>query len=240
MDENNGILRNRIEKIWEQADFSTFFQQILQKPIQNIKKGKLLFSEGDQLEKLYFIKTGFVKLYRLSEKGKESTIYLFGPGHLLGIRALLSKDKRARHNAETITDVQIISILRGEFFEAIATHPEYLVDFVHLVIYRLNYTERKLEGFILTDATARVANFLNDCALRFGKEENGHILLPFRLTHQRIAEFVGSFRETVTLAINKLEKEGILTMKKGEIVIKDPKKLKLNPYVQTYSTPEVK
>lgn len=225
MDENNGVLRNRIEKIWERANFATFFQNVLQKPVQNIKRGEILFSEGDQLEMIYFIKSGFVKLYRLSEKGKESTIYLFGPGHLLGIRALLSEDKCAKHNAEAMTDVQIIPVLRGQFFQALCNHSEYLVDLVHIVIDRLNYTERKLEGFILTDATARVANFLNDCALRFGEKKNGHITLPFPMTHQRIAEFVGSFRETVTLALHKLEKEHVLVVEKGKVTIVDPEKL---------------
>lgn len=230
MTKDNGLLKKRLEKIWGQADFETFFQHIANRSVIAVKKGTTLFNEDDRLEKLYFIKRGFVKLYRLSEKGKESTIYLFGPGHILGIRALLAEDKLAKHHAQAMTDLTIITISRRDFFDAAAEHPEYLVDFIHLVIHRLNYTERKLEGFVTTDATARVANFLNDCALRFGKKKNGHIILPFRLTHQKIAEFVGSFRETVTVALNRLKKAGIIRIERGEITITDPIKLKLKTY----------
>ena len=226
MNRNNGVLKKRLEKIWGQANFETFFQHIVKRPVIAVKKGTTIFNEGDQLSKLYFIKEGLVKLYRLSEKGKESTIYLFGPGHILGIRALLSEDECAKHHAQAMTDLTMITISRSDFLDAISSHPEYLVDLIQLVADRLTYTERKLEGFILTDATARVANFLSDCALRFGKKKNGHIALPFPMTHQRIAEFVGSFRETVTLALHKLEKENVLMVEKGTVTIVDPKKLK--------------
>lgn len=108
---------------------------------------------------------------------------------------------------------------RKEYLSLALEHPENLLDLLHVFIERLNYTERKLEGFILTDATARVANFLADCAKRFGP------VLPLPLTHQRIAEFVGSFRETVTVALNRLQKEKILKVDRGKITILNLKKL---------------
>lgn len=223
---NNSELKlvERLSTIWQKPDFKTFFEKYSKKKSVLIKKNTIIFNDGQLLDNIYYIKTGFVKLYRLSENGRESTIYLYGPGQILGIRALTSEDESAKHYAESITDLKIVTLSRKEYLEIVKENPQYLIDLLHVFIDRLNYTERKLEGFILTDNTARVASFLLDCMTRFCK--NGDKVLPIPLTHQRIAEFVGSFRETVTVSLNKLEKEKVLKMEKGKVTILDTKKLK--------------
>ena len=224
--QNDDKLDNRLQDIWQKPDFNLFFKTYSKSKSHLVKKGTVIFNEGDSLERLYFIKDGFVKLYRLSDQGRETTIYLYGPGNILGIRALTSKDECAKHYAEAITDLQIITLSRKDYMQILREHPEHIVDLLHVFINRLNYTERKLEGFIITDTTARVAYFLADCAERFGKVINGQYEIPLNLTHQRVAEFVGSFRETVTLALQKLEKDRVLKNDRGKITILDIKKLK--------------
>ena len=225
---DNIKLTERLLKIWQPADFTHFFDKFSKKGPILIKKGTVLFNEAQPLDRLYFIKEGFVKLYRLSDKGRESVIYLYGSGQILGIRALTSEDECAKHYAEAITDLKIITVSRKEYFEAVSNHPEYLLDLLHVFIDRLNYTEKKLAGFILTDTIARVAFFLSDCAGRFGEKKDGKIELPLSLTHQRISEFVGSFRETVTVALQKLEKEGTISINRGKVAILNLKKLHIH------------
>lgn len=87
----------------------------------------------------------------------------------MGVRALTSEDECARHYAEAITDLEMTTIEREEYFEILSENPEYLVDLLHVFINRLNHTEKKLEGFILTDATAREAQ---DKADRMGNFYN--------------------------------------------------------------------
>lgn len=219
-------LKKRLDNIWKDPEFPKFFREVVKKPAKIIKKGTLLFDEFDKLNCVYCILEGFVKLYRLSDEGRETTTYLYGPGSISGIRALTSEDERAKHFAEAITDLKVVTISRREYLDVLYKHPEYIVDLAHIFMQRLNYTERKLEGFIVTDAVARVAIFLNDVVKRFCKDAKGPVIeLPLELTHQRISEFVGSFRETVTLALHKLEKKGILKIKRSQITILDPKRL---------------
>lgn len=216
----------RLKKIWESPDFTYLFTKF-GKPAKNLKKGTVLFYEDQPLNNLYLITEGFVKLYRLSEEGKETTSYLFGPGDILGIRALTSQDQKAKHSAQALSDVKILTICHKTYLEKVALNPESLADLTYLFMDRLNYTERKLEGFIATDAISRVANFLVDCVNRFCNNKNeNNIVLPLELTHQRIAEFVGSFRETVSVAIEKLEKNGVLKTHRGIVTILDLEKLK--------------
>lgn len=221
-------LKQRLKNIWEDPDFPKFFKEVVKNPAKFIKKGTLLFDEHEQLTHVYCILDGFVKLFRLSDEGRETTTYLYGPGSISGIRALTSGDERAKHYAEAITDLKVVMIPKQEYLDILHNHPEYIVDLAHIFMQRLNYTERKLEGFIVTDAVTRVAIFLDDVVKRFCKNSKGPtIVLPLELTHQRISEFVGSFRETVTLALHKLEKQGILKIKRSQITILDPKKLEM-------------
>ena len=216
----------RLEKISHPPDFFSFFENFSKRPSLKIKKGNTLFYEGDEPGKLYLIKSGFVKLYKMSPEGRSTIIYLYGPGSILAIRAVTTAEKRLRHTAEAITDLEVITIPEKDYLEAVSNNPEYLVDLLYVFIDRLNHTERRLEGFILTDAMTRVASFLYDLVIRFGIKKDGKIELPLSLTHQTISEFVGSFRETVTVAINRLKKEGILEDKRGKIIILNLQKLK--------------
>lgn len=226
MTEDPAKIKKRLDSIWESPNFASFFESYSKRTPINIKKGSIIFYEGDQPDRLYFLKEGFIKMYHSSEEGRDAIIYLFGPGSLLGVRALTSEDRALRHNAEAITDAKIISISRRDYLNLLAEHPEHLVDLLHIFISRLNYTERKLEGFILADTTARVANFLYDTATRFGRKRGKEVLLPIPFTHQLVAEFVGAFRETVTNSLNKLAKENIIKIERSKIIILSVSKLK--------------
>lgn len=230
MDANNQQLRARLNTIWQARDFTSFLKALSDKKPHVIKKGTIIFNEGDPVNRLYFIIDGYLKLYRVSEEGRDSTSYLLGPSYVLGIRALTSEDECAKHNAQALTNISVITISHKEYFELLTGHPEFLVDLLHVFIDRLNYTERKLEGFMLTDATARVANFLLDTNQRFNSKNSQPVTLPLKLTHQLIADFVGSFRETVTLSLKKLEGEKIISNNKGLITIINLNRLKRYSY----------
>lgn len=225
MAESKTQLSKRLNNLWQGPDFFSFFEKYSKRPARRYKKDSTIFYEGDFSGKIYFIKSGFVKLYRMSENGRDAVIYLYGPGSILGLRALTAKDGILRHSADTLTECEISTMDTDEYRKILTDHPEYIVDLMHMFIKRLNSTETKLEGFILTDTEARIANFLVDVAQRFGIKKGKYIQLPLPLTHQRIADFVGAFRETATIAINKLEKENILTIKKGVVVINNMKTL---------------
>lgn len=219
------MLKKRLAQIWQAPNFPEFFQKVSNNPPRLVKKGTILFNDGEPLNKLYFIREGFIKLYRLSDDGQETTIYLYGSGSILGIRALTSKDQCAKHFAEALTDLKLWTMQREDYLKLLEEHPEYILDLTHVFMQRLNYTERKLESMIATNVLTRIAIFLEDVALRFANLDKEPITLPLPLTHQRIAEFVGSVRETVTMAIQRLEKEGVLTVNRGQVVILNLEKL---------------
>lgn len=219
-------LRSRLTKIWEPPNLYAFFKKYAKRPPRIIKKGTVLFNPGDPLQGVYFIEEGFIKLYEVSEGGKETIIYLTGPGNMLSLRAIISKEQTAHQYTEAITEVKLYTMTMQELHSVLLEHPEHIIDLLHVVIDRLNHAERRVEGFVAGDVTSRVANFLYDAAIRFGQKKEQAVSFPVGLTHQRIADFVGSFRETVTVALNKLQKEGLIKMSRGKIAILNLEKLR--------------
>ena len=226
MSDNKELLQERLGKIWEPPGLLEFFRTYTKKPPRKIKKGTVLFNPGDPLQGVYFIEEGFVKLYEMSEDGKETIIYLTGPGNLLSLRAIISKEQTAHQYTEAITDVTLYTMTMPELHAVLLEHPEHFVDMIHVLIDRLNHAERRVEGFIAGDVTSRVANFLYDAAIRFGQKKGDVISFPVALTHQRIAEFVGSYRETVTISLHRLEKEKLIKLSRGKIAILNLEKLR--------------
>lgn len=222
---HRGELQKRLNTIWQRPDLFAFFKTHAKRPPRRIKKGTVLFNPGDPLAGVYFIAEGFIKLYEVSEDGRETIIYLTGPGNMLSLRALISKEQTAHQYTEAITDVTLYTMTMQELHEVLLEHPQYFVDLMHVLIDRLNHAERRVEGFIAGDVTSRVANFLYDAAIRFGQKKSETIIFPISLTHQRIADFVGAFRETVTLALNRLQKEGLIKLSRGKIAISNLEKL---------------
>lgn len=226
MKANNTPLEKRLEKLWQEPDFNSFFEKFSKRSPIKIGAGNIVFYEGDTPGKLYFIKSGFVKLYQMSPEGRSTIIYLVGPNTMIGLRALTNQDKKLKHTAEAITDTEVITISESDYINALSENPEYIIDLLSLFIDRLNHTERKLEGFILSDTTAHIASFLYDTVIRFSEVKNNKTVIPLPLTHQTISEFVGAFRETVTIAMNRLKKDGVLEDKRGKITITNVNKLK--------------
>lgn len=219
------LLEKRLQNLWQKPDFYEFFGKFVHRTPLKIKKGTIIFFEGDQPNKIYFVKKGFVKMYRSTDGSKDSIVYLYGPGNILGIRALTSKDEVLKHSAESLTDCEILTLSREDYIKILHDNPYYILDLLYVFIERLNYTERKLEGFISTDTLARVSNFIRDLALRFGEKDRNKISIPIPLSHQRIAEFVGAYRETVTISINKLINDKVITRDKSIITVINLKKL---------------
>ena len=225
MDKQKKELRDRLDRVWDPANFTSLFSEPNAPPVQFIKKGTIIFNTGDPLGRLYLIKEGFLKIYRLSEEGRETTSYLLGPGELLGLRTLLSKDDRTMHTAEAMTALRVQTISRKEAFERILNDPEILIELLQAYRDRLALTEKKFESFIYASTTPRVAIFLADCAKKFGIRKGKDIEIGLELTHQRIAEFVGAFRETVTLSLHRLEDEGIIRVNRGKVTVLNLEKL---------------
>jgi CRP-like cAMP-binding protein len=91
-----------------------------------------------------------------------------------------------------------------------------------LMVERRIQAERRVESLLSRTVESRVAEFLVDASERHGIPESRGVLIGVKYTHQEIADYVGSTRETVTLTLGDLRRRELLVFDHRRIVLTDP------------------
>jgi CRP/FNR family transcriptional regulator len=167
-----------------------------------------IFSEGDPGDAMFIVREGLVKLVSVSEKGAETILHILKTDQIFG--ELLFSEERRAFNAVASTDVLVTIIPQKSFEEILASFPEVARNFIRLLSRRLAKVEQEFAGFGHTWSYHRLGKVF----LQLGKEhgvptpEGTEILL--RLTHEDLANLIGTTRETVTTQIKKFKRLGLL------------------------------
>jgi len=187
--------------------------------IEPVEKGTLVTSPNSEEPRLYFVKSGAVRLYTMSMEGKELTLDVLTAGHLFGeIGAPVSS---RQVYAVTLEDSVICTMNYGQFTAILREKPDLAIKFIEIMSARLAEVEELLEHMAYSSVRKRLLFLLNKLADKFafaapyaGEEEEADrpkwVRLEVELTHQELASMMGSSRETVTEAMNRLAAEGLV------------------------------
>jgi len=178
-----------------------------------IGPGRILHQPDEKSEMLYLLKSGGVQIYRISPDGKRFVISNIEPGMFFGEMALLGQ---AVHDsfAETTTESTLCLIRRRDLEYLIGRFPTIGVRIMQALADRLSESETQLEDLALKSLTARLATLL--LRLSSGADER-----VTGLTHNDLAERVGTSRETATQALNELKNSGLIAIGRKRIDVLD-------------------
>ncbi|MCS7220165.1 MAG: Crp/Fnr family transcriptional regulator [Anaerolineae bacterium] len=179
--------------------------------VSSVEKGKVFYRPEEIGEVLFILKQGRVQLYRISPEGKKLVIATLGPGSIFGEMALIGQQM---HNtfAEAIEDCQICVMSRTDLERLILNKPQIALRVLEITGRRLRAAEERLKDMAFKGIPARLASLL----LRLA-EEQGDVITG--LTHQDLAESVGTYRETATQVLNDLKAQGIIDIGRKRITI---------------------
>ena len=189
-------------------------------------RGEVIFEVGDPDNALYVLTEGVVKLSRNYAEGKEATLMVLGPWEVFGGLALgCSAHQYACGEAVTVCRLRKVPKVFVE--RAVKTHPEIALKVVDLLrLESVRYLE--MAGCLRPHkAEAKLANLLPILARRFGGDEEGRLVIRLRLTQEELARMISSSRESVTHALAKLRRRGVLAVREGRMIILDPAGLAL-------------
>jgi CRP-like cAMP-binding protein len=172
---------------------------------QSSKKEIIYFPE-ERSDNIYLLKEGKVKISRVSEDGKKTTLHLVGPGEIFGESSILGQEKR-ENIAEVVEDAVICSINRKMFQEMLVMNPKLNLSINKFIGLRIRKIQTHVEDLVFKDAKERVIAFLKRYTKSFGKKLlDGWMVRPF-LTHQEIADLTATSRQTVNSILNELVDE---------------------------------
>lgn len=186
------------------------------------RRRRFIYRRGDAADSLYIIARGRVKICAVEEEtGREAVIDILGAGALFGESALYASGAREKC-AIAYENARLLRVPAGEFQEGMRRHRE-LYDYTfRLVGQRLARAERRVANFALDAIPARLDKLLVELSERYGRAEEGGVLIDLNLPHREIASIVGSTRESVTVRLNAMRRAGIIDFVDRKILIKSP------------------
>ncbi len=184
-----------------------------------LPKHHVIFSPGAACDAIYFIEEGRVRLTRLSPEGKTVILALLGSGDLIGDAAWEAGEHDSY--AETLEESTIYQISRDAFQRLIKEHPEFSIRLIQILGGRLRQAQSRIEDLVFRQVPSRVARLLLSLAENHGRVTPKGIRVEFPLTHQEIADLVGSSRVTVTQILNKFRTSHWINIESKRVTIND-------------------
>ncbi len=170
-------------------------------------KHKTIVEEGLPGDYMYVIREGEVKVTKLSGDGREKILELMGPGDFFGEMSLLDGAVRSA-SVKSLTETRILALSRNDFLKELRRNP----DLAMAVIQELTRRVRQMDEQASSLSFQRVKERTQGLLMRLAKEPpgpDGRRTTP-ALTHQQIADMVGTSRETVTRVVKRLKDQGWL------------------------------
>jgi CRP/FNR family cyclic AMP-dependent transcriptional regulator len=192
--------------------------------IAEVRKGDVVFTEGEPGDSLYIILSGKVKLGRRAADGRQNLIAIMGPADMMGELSLFDPGPRTA-TATAVTDLRLARLRKQALRPWLTNRPEIAEQLLRVLARRLRRTNDALADLIFTDVPGRVAKNLLQMAARFGTRDGGVLRVTHDLTQEELAQLVGASRETVNKALADFASRGWLRLDGKSVIILDPERL---------------
>ncbi len=184
-------------------------------------KGSILFVEGEDPRGVFIICSGKVKLTSSSSEGRTLIVKIAEEGEVLGMSSSIL-GKTYEVSAETIEPSQVNFIRREDFVRFITENVEACMHTAEQLSDRYHDAQKEIRSFGLAQTTAeRLARLLIEWCDTRGEDTDLGIRLKVLLTHEEIAQMIGTSRETVTRLLSDLKKKKIIEVKGSAVYVKN-------------------
>ncbi len=188
-----------------------------------VDRAKTIFFPGDPAERVYLIRRGAVRLSRVYESGEEITVALLRENSLFGVLSLLTGHRSDRfYHAVAFTRVEMITAPAASVRQAIEADTSVGLLLLQGLSSRILQTETMIETLTHRDMSSRLVSFLLVLCRDFGVPDEKGITIDLRLSHQAIAEAIGSTRVTITRLLGDLKNADLLKIDRKKITVFDP------------------
>ncbi|WP_071393216.1 Crp/Fnr family transcriptional regulator [Bacillus tuaregi] len=167
------------------------------------KRGEIVYKAGEQSDSLYIVSKGKIKIYRLSESGKEQLVRILNPGEFTGELALFNEGLHEAY-AEAMLETQVCLIRRQDLQEFLLKYPSISLKILAEFSSRLEQSEKQTTRFATEKVETRIALFLAECL----EEGSNELMLP--MSKKDLASYLGTTPETISRKLAELEEGGFI------------------------------
>ncbi|QHS63135.1 Crp/Fnr family transcriptional regulator [Chitinophaga agri] len=189
-----------------------------------VKKGQLLFREGEPVNGIYFINTGKVKVHKHWGEGKELIVRFAREGDIVGHRGVGS-EMVYPVSATTLETVNVCFIDLAFFQATLKVNHDFLHALMMFYASELQESEKNMRNLVHMPVRGRIAHALLSLLNKFGTNEEGNINMT--LSRQDLASYTGTTYETAFRIMSDLIQDNIIAISGKSIAVKDPARLAL-------------
>ncbi|MFQ6047184.1 MAG: Crp/Fnr family transcriptional regulator [Gemmatimonadales bacterium] len=182
-------------------------------------RNAVVLLQGDRVEALYVVLDGHVKLVVTGDDGREVIISTRGPGDFFGEMSLLDDLPQSTH-AIAMEDSQLLVLQRNDFHTFLDRIPQITFGLLRAFCRRLRKADKRISSLTMQEVPQRVAHLLLELA-----DENDGVRIPQQLTHQVMAQMVGSTRETVSRTMRELTSKGVVEVTREAVQLPERRRL---------------
>ena len=190
---------------------------------RSYRRGDPVFLEGDSCEGLYVVKSGRVRVYKISPEGREQVLLVAGPGGTFNEVPVFDGSPNPV-SAAAVEPSNVIVLSRETMLGILREYPDVAEAVVQVFASRLRHLVALVEDLSFRQVTARVARIVMQSVSPHegvGAGVGGRV----RITQREIAEMAGTSREVAARALKALEEAGAIDVRRGDIQIIDDARL---------------
>jgi CRP-like cAMP-binding protein len=185
----------------------------------SITKGEIVLRPDDEPPGVFYIESGYVKVFSINDRGEEYLHVVYGPGDIFPIIwAVFQKHRNVFYR--TLSSTKLLHISENKFVEEIKGDPEVCFAVLQEVTSQFNVYSIRLDNLEYKYGRERLAYRLLFLASNLGIRHNDTIILP-PVTQQDIASSINLSRESASREIERLEKRGLVSYQGRRIVVND-------------------
>lgn len=178
-------------------------------------KGKVVFSQGDSADAVFYIQKGQVNLRVISEQGKEAIVALLDAGSFFG-EGCLTRQKRRMATVVTVTKSVIMRLEKAAIVRVIHEEPAFSEMFIAHLLERSIRVEADLVDQLFNSSEKRLARLLLLLA-NFGQEASPEPIIA-KISQETLAQMIGTTRARVSAFMNKFRELGLIEYNGGIMV----------------------
>jgi CRP-like cAMP-binding protein len=183
-----------------------------------IKKGEVIFEEGEALNGVFCVRDGICKLTKLSANGKDQIVKLVVKGELLGQRSLIS-DESSNLKATALNDMELCFIPKSEIMDDLKKNSDFSFNVLQSMARDLKEADDVIVNMAQKSVRQRLAEVLVSINESFGTNPDG--TLSVILSREDFASIVGTATESAIRVLSQFKKEGLISTVGKQIKIED-------------------
>ncbi|MDT0555931.1 Crp/Fnr family transcriptional regulator [Patiriisocius hiemis] len=187
-----------------------------------IKKGDVIFKEGERLSGVFCVRNGISKLSKMSDNGRDQIVKLAQKGEVLGQRSVIASET-ANLSATALEDMEVCFIPKNHIEEPLQTNPVFTNAVLKHMAQDLKYADDIIVNMAQKTVRQRLAEVLMYLEDNFGLDGEGYLYL--QLSRADIADVVGTATELLIRTLTKFKKESLVSTSGKRIKIEDKKAL---------------